>query len=468
MARWTSCNVLMPGAQTRELWQFNANGKFALLRKESKRPTEPLSEKLVAKDWQTLIQPRLNVAWLAADKVFVRVVQMPKADLAETRSMVEFQLEKLSPLPPAQIVWNFEVLPYAALRGVGQELTPHATGELQTVLVIMAARHQVEEYLGQLEGQGYLADRLELPLLDELRATKVKEDGAWLFPNLGGVDGACLLAWWYGGVLQNLSIAHLPVGDSRGAVLAEQLAQACWAGEVEGWLTSDPKLHLVADEATAAQWLPLFESPEKVEVIAPLPLQELAAHTARRAVAQAGSESLLPPEIASRYRQLFVDRLWMRGLGAVLMVYVAGVVIYWGCVQFASWKYGSVVDQIAANGQEYTNTVQLRERLRVLRDTLELQYAALECYKSVAENLPTEVTLNSMTFERGLKVTFFGTVGVEDRMKINDFNSRLLEHEVRGQRLFSKVNPPSSLSVANQPTISWNFSCDLKRTEGVE
>jgi hypothetical protein len=276
------------------------------------------------------------------------------------------------------------------------------------------------------------------------------------------------MAWWYGGVLQNLSIAQLPASDLRRQVLAEQLAQASWAGEVEGWLASEPKLHLVADEATAAQWLPLFDSPETVEVAAPLPLQDLAAHTARRAVSQASSESLLPPEFASRYRQLFVDRLWMRGLGSLLMVYVAGVVIYWGLVQYAAWRHDSVVEQIAANGQEYTNTVQLRERLKVLRDTLELQYAALECYKSASDNLPTEVTLNSMTFERGLKVTFFGTVATENRQKINDFNARLLDHEVRGQKLFSKVNPPSSQSVLNQPTVTWNFSCDLKRTEGVE
>jgi hypothetical protein len=458
----------MPGAQTRELWQFNVGGKFTLLRKESKRPSEPLSEKLVAKDWQALLQPRLNIAWLAPDRVFVRVIQMPKADLAETRSMVEFQLEKLSPLPPNQIVWTYEVLPYVVQPGAGQELTPHATGELQTVLVIMAVRHHVEEYLGQLEGQGYLADRLELPLLDELRATKVKEDGAWIYANVGGAEGVCMVAWWYGGVLQNLSVVQLPVGDLRRQVLGEQLSQACWAGEVEGWLLSEPKLHLVADEATAAQWLPLFDSPETVEVAPPLPLHELAAHTARRAVGQAGAESLLPPEYASRYRQLFVDRLWMRGLGAVLMIYVAGVVIYWGLVQYASWRYDGVVEQIAANGQEYTNTVQLRERLKVLRDTLELQYAALECYKSASDNLPSEVTLNSMTFERGSKVTFFGTVPSEHRQKLNDFNARLLEHEVRGQKLFSKVNPPSSQSVLNQPTVTWNFSCDLKRTEGVE
>src|SRR5262249_2272531 len=160
----------------------------------------------------------------------------------ETRSMVELQLEKLSPLPTTQLVWSYEVVPHVPQAGVGHELLPHATGELQTVLVLMAARHHVEEYLGQLEGQGYLADRLELPLLDELRSDKARENGAWIFPNLGGVDGACMIAWWYDGVLQNLSVAHLPSAETRAAVLQEQLAQTSWAGELEGWLTSEPKL----------------------------------------------------------------------------------------------------------------------------------------------------------------------------------------------------------------------------------
>src|SRR6266850_4563462 len=226
MARWHSCNVLHAGKANRQLWQFNAGGnKFNLLRQESKLPGEPLSQKLVAKDWATLFQPRLNVAWLPADKVFVRVAQLPRADAAETQSMVELQLEKLSPLPVTQLVWSYELLPRIQQGRLGEELNPHATGELQTVVVIMAARHHIEEYLGQIEGQGYLSDRLELPLLDELRATKVKRDGAWIFPSVGGREAICMVAWWYDGVLQNLSLIHLPRDETRAAILQEQLAQ---------------------------------------------------------------------------------------------------------------------------------------------------------------------------------------------------------------------------------------------------
>src|SRR5436190_12947884 len=124
MARWHSCNVLDSASNARNLWQFSAGGgKFTLQREESRTGNEPLPEKLVAKDWQTLFQPKLNIAWIPAVHVFLRVVQIPKADLAETRAMIEMQLEKLSPLPPAQIVWGFETLPQPA-------------AEVQTAIVI--------------------------------------------------------------------------------------------------------------------------------------------------------------------------------------------------------------------------------------------------------------------------------------------------------------------------------------------
>jgi hypothetical protein len=468
MARWNSCNVLHSGPANRQLWQFNAGGKFNLLRQESRLPGEPLSEKLVSKDWGTLFQPRLNVAWLAADKVFVRVVQMPRADAAELQSMVELQLEKLSPLPVAQIVWSYEVQPRVRQGRVGEELTPHATGELQTVIVIMAGRHHVEEFLGQIEGQGYLADRLELPLLDELRATKVQEDGVWIYPNVGGREALCMAAWWYDGVLQNLSLLHLPSDETRAAVLQEQLAQTAWAGELEGWLTSDPKLHLVADQATAGVWIPLFDLSQQIEVVPPLSTQELAAHTARRVAADGTSTNLLPPDFAARYKQKFVDRIWMRALGALVVLYMAGALIYIGFAKFTAFQHHRLQDQIAALGQSYTNTVKLREELKVLQDTIELQYAALECYLSVAKTLPAELTLNTINFDRGRKVTFFGTASAEDRAKILDFNSELLKYAVKEQPFFSRVNPPSI--PVNQPgqPIAWNFSADLKRTDTTE
>jgi hypothetical protein len=154
-----SCNVLQVGPQSRLLWQFDArNGGFALNRQQVTAPGERLPSSVVARDLRSLFQRKLNVAWLPPENVFLRVIQLPHSEFNETLAMVELQLEKLSPVPVAQIVWTIQVL-------------PHTDGNMQTVVVVIVARNVVEEFLGQLEGQGYLADRLELPLLDQLTAT---------------------------------------------------------------------------------------------------------------------------------------------------------------------------------------------------------------------------------------------------------------------------------------------------------
>ena len=453
MARWNSCNVFSPGTDAKELWQFSSSGDaFSLSRAERKLPAEDLPSKLAIKDWQTLFQPKLNVAWLPAEKVFLRAVQLPKADFTETISMVELQLEKLSPLPVTQIVWSFE-------------LFPNADPSMQTALVTIVARAGVEEFLGQLEGQHYLADRLELPFLDQLRATKITGDGVWIYP--GTHKDSCLIAWWYGGTLHSLSVVHLPAHEGVSQSLRDQLSQMAWAGELEGWITSPPRYHVVVDPAHAA----LLEEKvreavqQPVEVVPHLPPHELAALTARRAAQADPRTSLLPPEYATRYRQQFVDRLWMRGVGAVLLVYVAVVLFYLGLVQFGKFQHGRVEERAVALGGAYTNALQLKARLQVMHDQIELQYAALECWKAAAELMPPELTLDSISLERGRTLRLYGSAASEDSPKVIDYNEAMGKVSAKGQALFAKVNPPNVTLKLGSQQIAWNFSCDLKRTD---
>src|SRR5687768_7221114 len=112
MARWTFANVLNVTPDSRKLWQFSPTGeKFTLEREYTARNGEPIPGNLAGKDWQSLWAPKLNIAWLPTDKVFLRVVQLPAADFSETLAMIELQLERISPLPVAQIVWTIELLP---------------------------------------------------------------------------------------------------------------------------------------------------------------------------------------------------------------------------------------------------------------------------------------------------------------------------------------------------------------------
>lgn len=453
MARWHSCNVLEVTPQRRQLWQFEPhNGEVELVKEQARRNSEPLPAKLYSKDWQTLWQRKLNIAWLPVDKIFLRVLQLPAADRNEIRAMVELQLEKVSPLPVGQIVWTLEIL-------------PQKVENLQTVIVVIVARDLVEAFLGELEGQGYLADRLEISLLDQLLATPVHEDGVWIYPRVLN-ENTLLIAWWYGGALRNLGLAHASVSAEGKTSLKDQLTQMAWAGDLEGWLTSPPKWHLVADEETAREWEPVIrdiaEAP--VEVRAPVAAPELAGLTAKRAAHAPAGPNLLPQEFATRYQQQFIDRLWMRGLGAVMMVYVIGVVCYFGFLQVLKFRHNRIASQVKELRLTYTNSLQLKARIQVLQDQVNLKFAALDCWQKAVELLPEDAVLTDLSFKRGKTFTLRGTIPSEQQAELTDYSQGLGKARIRDQLLFRKVDFPTyQMKGAN--TLSWSINAQLRTLE---
>jgi hypothetical protein len=466
MAHFHSCNVLHVGPDHRRVWQFDArNGGFAVNRELSAAAGEALPYALVTKTWRSLWQPKLNVAWLPADRVFLRVAHLPKSGFDETRAMVEMQLEKLSPIPVTQAVWSLLVLPASASLPRGE---PQAKGDLQTVIVVLAERKLVEEFLGQLEGQGYLADRLELPMLDQLQATPAGEDGAWIYPAGIGGNNAALVAWWGNGALQNLNLlTRLGTGDAAAGFKA-QLAQIVWAGELEGWLTTVPAWHLVADETIAAGWESALRQAldAPVRVVAPLAAPQLAALTAKRATEMDAKANLLPPEYAKRYQQQFQDRLWLRGLGALVGLYCTGVLIYGLALLVLYLRTHSVESQVAGLSNSYTNAMQIKARYDVLMDRQALKYAALDCWKAVADTLPNEITLDGFNFSDGHKVMLNGTAPAGSDKEILNFYGQARKVVAGDQPLFD-VNKGEAIRYNTGPsgTLMWNFSLELKRAE---
>ena len=456
MARWHSCNVLDVGPDHRRLWQFDArNGGFAAHRAQVVPAGEALPYALVTKTWRSLWQPKLNVAWLPADSVFLRVAHLPKSSFEETRAMVEMQLEKLSPIPVTQAVWSLLVL-------------PQLKGDLQTVVVVLAERKGVEEFLGQLEGQGYLADRLEMPMLDQLRATPAGEDGAWIYPAGSGGKDSALVAWWGNGSLQNLNLLTRPGTGDAAVSFKAQLAQIVWAGELEGWLTAAPAWHLVADETVAAGWESALRQAldAPVRIVAPLPAVQLAALTAKRASEVDAKANLLPPEFAKRYQQQFQDRLWLRGLGAVVAVYSVGVLIYGLALFVVSLRTQSVENKVVALSNSYTNAMQLKARYDVLTDRQALKYAALDCWKAVADTLPNEITLDGFNFSEGRKMLLNGTAPAGSDKAILSFYESARKATKDGQPLFDP-GKGSDLGRSSGPggALMWNFALELKRVE---
>ncbi|MGO8700536.1 MAG: hypothetical protein ACLQVY_22835 [Limisphaerales bacterium] len=450
MARWYSANVLANVPGGRRLWHLSATGnRFVVQGEKAFLPTEKVPSGMAGKSWRNLFRGKLNLAWLPASKVFLRAVHLPASDPAEIVQMVELQLEKISPLPVMQIVWSVHLLPRPAAK-------PDA---LQTVIVMIAARAALDEFLGQLEASGYQADRLEAPGLDELLAANIHEEGIWIFP--AGEDEPILAVWWYGGTVQNLTMISLPATPDRGARLKTQIEQITWAGELEGWLSGPLKIHLVAGPKEAHFWDEIFkEVGENVTVLPPVALPQLASLSAQRCAGSPGV-GLLPPEFAARYRQQFVDGLWMRGLMAVFSAYVVGVLIYFGALYALKIKYTRVKQQADSLGINYTNALKDFKQIEILQVRQELKYKALDCWKVVAENLPEGGVVSSMDFHRG-SLFLVGTA--DDSSAIDQFNDALRtapNPNRSNQLLFTEVELPSIQS-AGSNSVHWSFKCKMK------
>lgn len=457
MKRIHSCSVVHTQPENRRLWQFGISDNKPVQTGETTTPLDAaLPAMWVSKDLRSLWQRRVNLAWFPAEDVFLRVIQLPKCDAAELPAMVELQLEKLSPLPVAQIVWAAE------------SVAGGADG-MQTVVVVIAARSSVEEYLTALEGKGFQTDRLEIPVLHQLAEIKPEGDGVWLFPEGASGHNMCLVAWWAGGMLCNLTFLRITPGDKWGELVMQQLTQMAWAGQMEGWLAELPKCHLVADDATSAQWLPLLQTwTSRMEVVPVNSAADLAALSVARLVREEAQINLVPAEYVGRFRQLLIDRIWMGALFAAIGVYLLGVLIYFAGVQVVNFQKGRVDKQITELNSAYTNAVRMRERIGVLQDQRNLKFAALDCWKAACILLPPELTLTSLQLRDGKTLTLTGISTSEGEGQIFSYNSALSKYRLENTNsplLFNSVSPPSIKDNQGGAQKGWNFSCELNRTD---
>ncbi|MCX8108365.1 MAG: hypothetical protein N3G20_06130 [Verrucomicrobiae bacterium] len=452
--RWQNANVVATVGDSRWLWQFKRSGsRVELESSKTLALTSKLPPSAVTKTVRDLWQPRLNVAWLPANQVFVRVVHLPPCEPSEVPAMLEFQIEKLCPLPLAQAVWTAHVMP-------GRD------NDVTTAIVIMVPRSFVEQYLGELEGIGYIPDRLDVPFLAELLSVSVEGDEVWVHARREAGKIISVVAWWNEGKLVNLNLFQLPNDLTAASHLVEFLRQTAWAGEMEGWLPDNPKWHLMSDSTIAAEFQAALTdfigfTPQLHRAPEPQELAAVAIHLDTTA-------NLLPAEHMVRYRQQFVDRLWMRGLGGVALIYLACVVVFMAVLQYLGFQKTRVEREVAEMAGSYTNALQLKAKIAVLEEQMSLKFAALDCWKCASEALPQELTLTQLSFQRGKKLGLYGTGPPDQQTKVTEFNEALSKCTVNGRPLFSQVTTRSiqggGVGAGNRP-MNWNIECEIKRSD---
>jgi hypothetical protein len=447
--RWFGCTVLQPPAPDRHCWQFAFRSQQAILHHETPADQTPGTAR--TRGWRQLLQPHLNLAWLPADRVYLRVLRLPAGSPEELPAMLELQLEKVSPLPVAQVAWSFQVV-------------PQTSSDLQTVVLVIAPIAALESYLQELEQAGHTVDQLDVPLLHQAISPPPTPDCTLLHLETHADQALCLAAWWQNGQLESLNLLHAPLTADGPARLVQQLTRLLWAGEMEGWLQNPTPWRLIApaslDPAGESALRPLAGEGLTVQP-APNP-QAIAHETARRVARRESTVNLLPRDFAARYRQQFTDRLWMRGLASLLALYLLGVAGYTIALKYFSFRSEQLQKELVTVAPGYTNALALRERVRVLEEQAALKYAALDCLLVVSERLTETLVLTSFNFQGGRQLDLRGTVPGEDQNRITEFNAELRKATLNGQPLFQPGGVDSP-KISRNPdgTYSWNFTARL-------
>jgi hypothetical protein len=109
--------------------------------------------------------------------------------------------------------------------------------------------------------------------------------------------------------------------------------------------------------------------------------------------------------------------------------------------------------------------MELRARYDVLRERQDLKYAALDCWKAVAERLPTNITLQRFSFADGQKLSLSGTAPADQVNTVFDFNTTMQKATNQNLPMFDLQGgePVNPRITANKAT--WSFILQLQHTE---
>jgi hypothetical protein len=98
----------------------------------------------------------------------------------------------------------------------------------------------------------------------------------------------------------------------------------------------------------------------------------------------------------------------------------------------------------------------------VLKERQDLKFAALDCWKLVADQLPEGISLQRFSFGDGHRLTLSGTVTSDQITPITDFYDSLRKAQSNGQPMFSASGGDQLSYRQNGNTVSWNFGLELR------
>jgi len=113
--------------------------------------------------------------------------------------------------------------------------------------------------------------------------------------------------------------------------------------------------------------------------------------------------------------------------------------------------------------------MQLKAKYALLEQRQDLKFAALDCWKAVADTLPEGITLQRFGFGNGETLSLNGTTTQDQLQSLLDFNKTLQKAKTPdGKQMFSLTGGEALSTRTYQNTVTWSFSLVLQQGEQPE
>ncbi len=361
------------------------------------------------------------VTSVGAEDVLCQTLQLPTAEATELKQMLELQLDQLTPLPPEEVVYDFEPLDVRE-------------GQTQ-VLVAMARKSAVNDRVTALEEAGLTTEVVTVDMLAVFRGLMTKEVlprddklGTLVLLKKGGVV-VIMFAAGRPLAVRSILTGHnaLETADTQ-AALREELQRTLLAEQANEpgrelggitFLVQEDALQGAAEELSRGWPIPANCLNNES---APQPATSLCVeHTttgARRL-------NLLPEEWRRRRQTARRRRLWWRAATAVVAVYVLAVLVSLVTFGIRKSQLAHVKAEKAKLAPQFAKACALESELTAMRLQLETKYSALDVLREVSELMPPNVKLTWFSFRRDDTVTLRGQA--DNAQAALDYRGRLAQ-----------------------------------------
>lgn len=335
-------------------------------------------------------EPYQVVTAVGGEDVLCQVQQLPTANDAELRQMLDLQLDNLTPLPAEEAVYSFEAL---------------GTANGQTrVLVAIARKDAVNQRVAALEAAGLPAEVVTVDSLATFRALIQRR----LLPVDDRQNVAVIVTPTAANVIvysQATPVAirslSLPADE-----LCEALPRTLVSIEAGGGATPPGVVTVVnvsaATRAVAADLARACGARWMADDAVPAPALSLCQEPA------AGQLNLLPEEWRQRRRAARLRRDLIRGGLAAAVAGLVALIVLGSLLTWRKWQLNEVQAEIARLQPEYRKARDMHSEMVAMQSQLETKYSALESLREVSGRLADSVKLTKFIFKKDQKVTLSG------------------------------------------------------------